>query len=109
METPDYWVILKFIVKDKIYYKVFATFVGGYLDGDRWKMNSGIVSVEENDDSYLFKGLSGSIYKCDKNSYRTISYTQQVLEHILANAYKVDSKVEVMNEDTNWTQIEYEL
>lgn len=109
MEITDYWVILKFSHKNEIYYKVFATFVGGYLDEDRWKMNSGIVSVEENDDSYLFKGLSGSIYKCDKNSYRTISYTQQVLEHILANAYKVDAKVELMDENTDWTQIEYNL
>ncbi len=40
-ETPERWVILK-IEGDETYFRVF----GGYLDGDRWKMNSGIVGID---------------------------------------------------------------
>ena len=110
METPDYWVILKFTVEDKIYYKVFASFVGGYLDGDRWRMNSGIVSVTESDDSYLFAGASGSVYSCRKSKYRTTAYAQQILEGFMSQAYDVkEILIEIMPEDTNWTQVEYGL
>lgn len=43
-ETPDKWVILK-LPND--YYKVFGTWAGGYLDGDRWKLNSGMVKFHK--------------------------------------------------------------
>ncbi len=69
MENPDNWVILKMDTpKDGIIYKVLAGWSGGYLDGDSWKMNSGITKVEEEGDFYLFHGHSGSIYKCPKES-----------------------------------------
>jgi hypothetical protein len=109
METPDYWVILKLTVEDKTYYKVFASFVGGYLDGDRWRMNSGVVSVTESDDSYSFAGASGSVYSCRKGKYRTTAYTQQILEGFISHAYKANAVIEIMPEDTNWTQVEYGL
>ena len=37
-ETPERWVILR--LSDN-FYKVFGTWAGGYLDGDKWKLNSG--------------------------------------------------------------------
>lgn len=109
MENTDYWVILKFSHKNEIYYKVFATFVGGYLDGDRWKMNSGIVSVTESVDSYSFAGASGSVYSCRKGKYRTTAYSQQILEGFMSQAHKVNAAIDIMPEDTNWTQVEYGL
>lgn len=33
---PDNWLVIKIGVTDPIY-KVFATWHGGYLDGDSWK------------------------------------------------------------------------
>ena len=63
---PDNWVIIEITVDDETYYKVLAGWSGGYLDGDSWRMNSGIVSVEEDDEYYYFKGFSGSVYKCRK-------------------------------------------
>lgn len=55
-ETPENWVVLKIPApanyKDEIIYKVFATWSGGYLGSDRWKLNSGIVKVEE-DKTYI--------------------------------------------------------
>lgn len=66
MHTPDNWVIIEVTVRKETFYKVLAGWSGGYLDGDSWRMNSGIVSFEEDDEYYYFKGYSGSIYKCRK-------------------------------------------
>jgi len=80
-ETPERWVILKL---PNNYYKVFATWAGGYLDGDRWKLNSGIKRVDQDDDYYYFIGFSGSCYKCDKKGYGTAtSYCAGVLNKIV--------------------------
>ena len=66
--TPDNWVIIEIPKEEKTYYKVLAGWSGGYLDGDSWRMNSGITSVEEDDEYYYFKGESGSVYKCWKDA-----------------------------------------
>ena len=69
MEKPEYWVILEIEFKSGIEYKVFASWPGGYLDGDCWKLNSGIEKVEEDEEYYYFYGFSGSCYKCHKKGY----------------------------------------
>ena len=70
-ETPEKWVLLK--VQDN-YYKVFGSWAGGYLDGDRWKLNSGIEKVEQDQDYYYFIGFSGSVYMCHKNNYGLVNF-----------------------------------
>lgn len=66
---PDNWVIIKIDnKKDPIFYKVLGGWSGGYLDGNSWRMNSGIVSIKEDDEYYYFGGSSGSVYKCFKKS-----------------------------------------
>ena len=68
LNHPDEWQLVKISGTDP-HYRVFASWRGGYLDGDSWKLNSGIVSVKEDDKYYYFKGHSGSLYKCHKKSY----------------------------------------
>lgn len=63
---PDKWVILEIINGDERILKVLGGWNGGYLDGDSWRVNSGITSVEDMEDHYLFHGYSGSTYKCFK-------------------------------------------
>lgn len=65
---PDYWAIIKINGVDP-HYRVFGSWSGGYLDGDSWRMNSGITRVEETDDTFKFFGSSGSCYECSKNMY----------------------------------------
>lgn len=101
MKIPDKWVIVK-IDDDDLLYKVFASFYGGYLDGDSWKMNSGIAKVEEDDKSFMFYGYSGSVYRCMKGTYGTSFYSQGVLDGIIDRA---DKPVEVMSEDTDWIKL----
>ena len=97
-ETPDKWVILK--MPNGTGYKVFATWAGGYLDGDRWKLNSGIKSVESEGDYYLFEGFSGSWYKCHKKGYGIMtSYGQGVLNSIIDKAKLSGVTIEVIDED----------
>jgi hypothetical protein len=70
VNTPDSWVIVKIVSGDNkdTTYKVLAGWSGGYLQGDSWKLNSGITSVEEDGDYYLFHGYSRSIYRCHKTA-----------------------------------------
>ena len=65
---PEEWIIVK-IGGDTPHYRVFGSWRGGYLSGDSWRMNSGIKSVEIEGDYYLFKGQSGSTYRCHKKTY----------------------------------------
>lgn len=83
-ESPERWVILS--LPDNLY-KVFGTWSGGYLDGDRWKLNSGIDKMEQDEDYYYFIGFSGSCYKCHKNKYGITSpYGLGILNKILERA-----------------------
>ena len=67
IHTPDSWVIIKISgVEDKDFYKVLCGWSGGYLDGDSWRMNSGIEKVEFDGTYYDFIGQSGSVYRCHK-------------------------------------------
>ena len=90
MRTPDKWVVLKI---GEIY-KVFANWSGGYLDGDSWRLNSGILEVKDAGDAWEFIGYSGSIYHCRKNGYGCNSYGAAVLSGW--------GGVEVMDEETDW-------
>jgi hypothetical protein len=69
IETPNNWIIVRFDSEEYgIIYKVVAGWSGGYVHGDSWRINSGIVSVDEDEKYYYFYGYSGSIYKCYKES-----------------------------------------
>jgi len=105
MEQPDKWLIIKITGEESPLYKVFATWVGGYLDGDSWKLNSGIDRVAEEEDYFLFYGYSGSCYKCHKKGYGTSSYGESVLNTIVSNAETMNYKIERMPERTDWFKI----
>ena len=53
--TPDNWVVIKMMPPEKdTMYKVLGGWSGGYLDGDSWRMNSGVTSVEDDGDYFKF-------------------------------------------------------
>lgn len=105
---PNYWQVVKITsTEGKILYKVFVTWVGGYLDGDSWRMNSGIESVKVNDKIIEFSGYSGSVYKCllDEGLYRTSMYTQSVLDSMIKKADLIGAKIEVLPFETNFEKL----
>lgn len=101
METPDKWLVIK--VKDA--YKVFATYLGGYDGSDSWRLNSGIKSVTEEDNYYIFNGYSGSQYKCHKKSYGTVLYTQSVLDDMIEKAKKLNVEITILPKETDFINL----
>jgi len=105
---PDNWVILK--IKegkyDRGFYKVLAGWSGGYLDGDAWRMNSGITRVVEKPKHWEFYGSSGSVYKCYRKGYRLTMANAGVYNSLKANE-AFEGQVTLMPEDTDWREIEW--
>ena len=100
---PDNWVVLKMSPGSETLYKVLGGWSGGYLDGDSWRMNSGITKVTEEGDDYLkFWGYSGSCYVCHKNSYG-LRMNNSGIYNQLKEKFGVD--VELMPEDTDWEEL----
>ena len=107
--TPDRWVVVK-ISSDKNppIHKVFASWFGGYAGSDSWKLNSGITSVAFENNVYYFNGSSGSVYKCHRDSYGTNMYGMSVLSKMIDQAKNIDVIIEILPEETNWLEINYE-
>ncbi len=106
METPDKFLVLKITAPDYILYKVYGTWYGGYLGEDRWRLNSGIQSVNIHEDDYIdFIGYSGSVYRCVIGCYGTSIYSQGVLNTLIKNAKSMSVSIEVMPEDTDWSKL----
>lgn len=103
MYTPDKWLILKIKGTKETLYKVLAGWSGSYLEGQSWKINSGITKVTEEGNYYLFEGSSGSIYKCHKKAYGTNMITAGILSKFLSNP---DTKDKVEAEEQDFTKLE---
>ena len=103
---PDKWVVLKINRDDEVDYKVLGGWKGGYLDGDYWRLNSGIKEVDVNKDGnyFYFKGHSGSVYGCRKESYGFTVQTAGIYEQLTKNWFP-GTKVEVMPEETDWMEL----
>ena len=99
----DNWVVIK-MKGDDPHYRLLVGTSGGYLDGDSWRMNSGITKVEETNNYYYFKGSSGSEYRCGKDSYTLRMNTS----HIWTRLQKLHGdKVEMMPEDTDIMKMDW--
>lgn len=106
METPDKWVVIKITSpNDKPLYKVFASWYGGYLGQDSWRINSGIKIVEDCETYFNFIGYSGSCYQCRKGTYGCNIYTKSVLNNILKMAEKANVIIEVLPESIDWLKL----
>ena len=101
---PDNWVVLKLTYKDEISHKVLCGWSGGYLDGDSWRLNSGITHVEDHETHYSFYSYSGSVYKVWKYSYGLRMYTADVYNRWKE---KFGDAIEMMSEDTDWMNLEW--
>ena len=94
MEQPDNWIILKIQEDSGHFYKVLAGWSGGYLYGDSWRLNSGIVKIEQSDTHYDFIGESGSVYRCHKETETIRMNIDGVLDQLLE---RFGDKISVVN------------
>lgn len=105
---PDRWLMVKLTNdKNEVHYRVFATWSGGYLDGDSWKLNSGVTSLKETKERFYFEGSSGSTYICNKTSYGSTGYGQSVLSGLITKSLRGNIVMEVLPEETDFTTIDY--
>jgi hypothetical protein len=105
--TPDRWMLLRFSKDQVVFYKVFATWTGGYLDGDSWQLNSGVTSLTETKERFYFKGSSGSIYICNKKSYGSTSYGFGVLNNLITKSLGQGTVVDILPGETDFTALAY--
>ena len=106
---PDKWLVVKITGKDTPpVHKVFACWYGGYAGSDSWKLNSGITKATLEGYVYSFEGSSGSVYECHKDYYGTNGYGADVLVNMIARAGMNGVTIELMPENTNWMEINYE-
>ena len=107
--NPDKWVMLKFNYKGEVIYKILATFYGGYLNGDSWKLNSGCTKIEEDGQLYRFYGSSGSVYQVHKAAYGMGGYTMGVFASFQKEIESIEgTTMELMPPETNFMELHYE-
>lgn len=99
---PDKWAVIKLTKNDKNIYRILGSWSGGYLDGDSWRLSSGVNMITENDDCFIFNNQSGSRYICNKKSYGMNIVTSNIFEQLKDSASKLNYTVYVMDgEDVN--------
>lgn len=98
---PDKWLLIKIGGTDP-HYRVFGAWSGGYLGSDEWRMNSGIVRVEEDDKHYYFYGGSGSQYRCTKGMYGSTAYGWGVVQ-----GYVDGDRLTIMDEPDNIMEMDW--
>lgn len=76
---PDKW----HFVDTGICVKVFATWLGGYVHGDEWRLNSGCTKIIEESDCYVVYGHSGSVYELAKGYEGTSAWSSSVLHEFI--------------------------
>jgi hypothetical protein len=76
---PDRWVLVEIdsTVHGKIT-KILASWYGGYLGGDSWKLSSGVNKITKTAEGYEFDNDSGSVYFCHKDAYGMSAYTSSI-------------------------------
>lgn len=102
--NPDFWCVIK-INSDDPHYRVFGSWVSSYSHGSSWRMNSGIIKVEDMGYYLIFHGSTGSIYRCHKETYGCHHGSQGVLNHYM-NQPEV-AVVDLLPEDTNWLEMDW--
>lgn len=102
--TPDKWAVINITSEAGTIFKVLGSWYGGYLYGNSWRMNSGIVKVEKTENSLLFYGQSGSCYECFLNNYGIHSESSGVVSQLNAMAGVTAT---VLDCDTDWQSIDY--
>jgi hypothetical protein len=107
---PDKWVGVKISgYKDSPpIYKIFACWYGGYAGSDSWKLNSGITKATLFENCFQFEGSSGSVYFCGKHMYGTNLYGHGVLSTMISQGAENGITIEILPEDTNWLELNYE-
>ncbi len=82
--TPDAWVLIE--VKDPHtglpFRKILAGWVGGYLNGDSWRLSSDVTKIVHSDNGYAIHNESGSIYHVGIHNERFTNLTASIYKQL---------------------------
>lgn len=100
--NPDGYRFIRIDTPDAPLIKLFASWSGGYLDADAWRMNSGCSKIVETEENYLVYGFSGSCYTLRKhqgnlNAYSSSVYTK-ILEQSGVQEISVQGAIKILEE-----------
>jgi len=101
MYKPDNWVVVR--SPQDGHMRVLAGWSGGYTQGSSWRLNSGIVSCEETEHTFTFRGYTGSSYACSKDGYGLRTSNIFIWETLKEKGW------ELMEEATEWAKVDYKL
>jgi hypothetical protein len=100
MYVPDRWEIIRIQNGNTVTYRVIASWVGGYLDPDHWRMSSGITKIDEKSDRYEYMNRSGSTYVCYKSSRGMSSLTSGLFNRIYEDCQRMGYSCEVVDPES---------
>ena len=108
MIVPDKWIMVKITVieTDEVLYKIFASWHGGFMGSNSWRMNSGVTKVTEDDKFFYFEGHSGSLYQCDKQSYGSNPFCLDVLKDYIDRSKHL-ADMQILRDNTKFMEINY--
>lgn len=90
----DHWIVLKFVTKQEVFYRLLSAKDHG--DFEKWRLNSGILSIRMHSDSVDFFGHSGSIYRCNFRDERlTLNMALNLEQWKKSSARQCDSLVTI--------------
>lgn len=95
---PDGWCIIK--MPNENDFRVFASWAGGYIHGDSWRVNSGISSytIDEASGFVDFMGDSGSVYSCSiVSENRLTAYNTGVLQNLIQKSIDVGKSASIIS------------
>lgn len=104
--VPDKWVVIEIKNEEEVFYKILGGWSGGYLDGDSWRLNSGVVEVEKKGENYHFKGDSGSVYICNENSYGMNMIMSEIYQKMKEGEEKYKMTVSLL-ENQDFEKLKY--
>jgi len=94
---PYKWELLKFNDGKNTWYKVLGSWVGGYLDGDSWRLSSVVDKIDEDSDFYIMFNSSGSLYRCGKEGRGLTAYTSSIVSDILDQGEQQNIEVSIVD------------
>lgn len=99
--TPDRWIVIEIKQEGKEpRRKILGAWYGGYLNGDSWRLSSGVTKVIEHDKYYEVHNESGSVYTCYKGAFGTSALTACILNNWCNQADERDDvKISVIDMD----------
>lgn len=95
--TTDRWVILRMTTPEHgVIDKILCSWAGSYLYGSSWKLSSGMITFEEDGQSFTSKQDSGSAYILRKTSEEMSGIMSDVYQNLVEQLQNLQGSIEII-------------